>query len=458
MQHDGCPCGALSLLTPFGASYYAKSKSLCPTHYQLLMDRGWRRSGTLFYLPDASRSCCPHYTIRLPVAEFKPSRDQRQALHRWNRYVLGDKYGEEMKRRHPKSKAEKKQQNNAFDLMTNVHESEAQTKDSDLKPEHVFTVTLEPDTYTNEKFALFSNYQRHVHHETDADITREGFKRFLCGSTLHRHADATDGKPLGSYHQCYRLDDRLVAMGVLDLLPHAVSGAYFLYHSDFEKWSFGKLSALREAALALEQGYEFYYMGYYIHGCKKMRYKGDYKPQYVLDYHSGEWDVMDDEMRAFMDRRKYASMSMERRREVKAVDSRPTHDVLTGEANGNLHPADDKSPLPNHQQPNAAAETDDIIHHPTALAAYHSKLSLLALGMPGVLTPAQLHATVDLDTMRLCLGGGGRAGSDVHEMREIASWDSGSEMDRGSIKGQVAEFAAAVGPEVAGRVVLDFGR
>ena len=45
----------------------------------------------------------------------------------------------------------------------------------------------------------------------------------------------------------------------------------------------GKLSALREAALAREGGYEWYYMGFYIHECVKMRYKAEYGPQMVLD-------------------------------------------------------------------------------------------------------------------------------------------------------------------------------
>ena len=49
----------------------------------------------------------------------------------------------------------------------------------------------------------------------------------------------------------------------------------------------GKLSALREAALALEGGYEWYYMGFYIHDCVKMRYKAEYKPQMVLDQGEG---------------------------------------------------------------------------------------------------------------------------------------------------------------------------
>lgn len=33
------------------------------------------------------------------------------------------------------------------------------------------------------------------------------------------------------------------------------------YHEDVDEWNFGKLSALREIALAVENGYRYYYMG-----------------------------------------------------------------------------------------------------------------------------------------------------------------------------------------------------
>ncbi|KAF2190852.1 hypothetical protein K469DRAFT_393928 [Zopfia rhizophila CBS 207.26] len=58
--------------------YYFSSKSLTVEVYQALVDRGWRRSGTVFYKPDVLRHCCPHYTIRLPVTSFTPLKDQRQ--------------------------------------------------------------------------------------------------------------------------------------------------------------------------------------------------------------------------------------------------------------------------------------------------------------------------------------------------------------------------------------------
>ncbi len=33
------------------------------------------------------------------------------------------------------------------------------------------------------------------------------------------------------------------------------------YDPDYEHWEFGKLSAMREIALAIEEGYGYYYMG-----------------------------------------------------------------------------------------------------------------------------------------------------------------------------------------------------
>lgn len=180
-------------------------------------------------------------------------------------------------------------------------------------------------------------------------------------------------------------------MAVLDLLPHAVSGVYFIYHSDFEKWSFGKLSALRETALALEQDYQYYYMGYYIHSCKKMRYKGDYKPQYVLDYDSHGWDVLDDHMQQLMDQPNYTSMSRERQR---LADSGNNTQDLSDDS------AEDSQPFNNG------------VLSPTPTEAMRSGLSLLKLGMPGVLTVHQLHEEIDLNKMKVHLGPGG-----VHEMQ-----------------------------------------
>lgn len=278
---------------------------------------------------------------------------------------------------------QKKQANSVFDLCRTVHESETQNTKSELETDHTFSVTLEPDSFTEEKYKLFQDYQHNVHHESLKEITRNGFKRFLCDSPLQRDTDDPD-KQLGSYHQCYRLDGRLIAMSVLDLLPHAVSGVYFIYHHDFEKWSMGKLSALREAALAEEAGYDFYYMGYYIHNCAKMKYKGTYKQQYVLDYKTLGWDPLNDAMRQLMDSGSAVSMSAEKQR---IDDSKEAATWL----------------LPN---PSEAAD---------------SGKSVLELAMPGVLSLEQVHE-IEFEEIEVLLGRGIRTHvmvSDWHCARSV---------------------------------------
>ena len=50
----------------------------------------------------------------------------------------------------------------------------------------------------------------------------------------------------------YRIDDRLVGISVIDVLPLCVSSVYFIWDPDYAWASLGKLSALRELALAAD--------------------------------------------------------------------------------------------------------------------------------------------------------------------------------------------------------------
>lgn len=48
----------------------------------------------------------------------------------------------------------------------------------------------------------------------------------------------------GAYHQLYRLDGKLIAMGVIDILPNCVSSVYFMYEKEWERFSLGKVSIM----------------------------------------------------------------------------------------------------------------------------------------------------------------------------------------------------------------------
>ena len=404
---------------------------------------------------------------------------------------------------------EKARQRHDFDLVDAVHAAEASTLPVSvppLEPEHQFAVTLEPDTFTEEKYQLYATYQTLIHHEAEDDTTRAGFRRFLCNSPLQRttrtiteptgtasgdhdgpdkHASSlansgsssgsnviSSGTPataaaagvtasrtttstttttspsttasdttttaseaaaattpvaptltktihqnLGSFHQCYRLNGKLIALSVLDLLPHAVSGVYFIYDPEYARWSPGKLSALRELALAAEAGHGYYYMGYYIHGCPKMRYKAEFRPQLVLDPESMEWGSFDAYL-ALLEHKKYVSLARERRLMLAegvvgdGAAATPATATAAGEVNdggvsglnevnGYMYSESDDDP-----DVSSGVDTRDRPFRTASAAAnaVAAGMSLFDIGFPGMMTLEEVCEAIDLDNITIKLG------------------------------------------------------
>ena len=59
------------------------------------------------------------------------------------------------------------------------------------------------------------------------------------------HNDGGFGAGFGSFHQQYWLDGKLIAVGVIDILPKCVSSVYLYYDPDYSYMSLGTYSALR---------------------------------------------------------------------------------------------------------------------------------------------------------------------------------------------------------------------
>ncbi|KAL2851943.1 arginine-tRNA-protein transferase [Aspergillus pseudoustus] len=403
------------------ASYYASSVSVRPVHYEELVNRGWRRSGTLYYKQNLQRSCCPHYTMRLEATAYKSRRDQRKAINRWNKFVLGPEYIRRIAYLSPKTREQKKRRKCHFGLLDAVHGAEysnvkrpidPKTK-KPLEPAHRFEVNIEGDTVSQAKFELFRKYQTKVHKEDVSKWQTKDFKRFLCSGLKRSEPDTSEElRRLGSWHQCYRLDGQLIAVAVLDLMPNGVSSVYLFYDPEYEHWEFGKLSAMREIAMAIEDGYKYYYMGYYIHSCQKMRYKGSFRPQYILDPESPTWDPLDGELAVKLNDRPYVSLS--RDRQVATDNSNETTKADTS-TKTDEEPAD--------------AEIND------------EEVSLFTLHMPGVLTVDEVKR-LDLGSWPLLV-----KGSFVH-MVDLVGWERMPIDEPQSIKGIVAELAAVLGPVV----------
>ena len=104
-----------------------------------------------------------------------------------------------------------------------------------------------------------------------------------------RHQGRPSPLQCGTYHQHYKiLDDVLIAVGVIDILPSGVSSVYLFYHPTLGTYLKGGV-ALGKYAIVREIEYTksiaqlpYYYLGYYIESCQKMKYKADYRPSQLL--------------------------------------------------------------------------------------------------------------------------------------------------------------------------------
>ncbi|KAI1008177.1 hypothetical protein K3495_g61 [Podosphaera aphanis] len=448
-------------------SYYANADDLTVELYQKLLDHGWRRSGVLLYKPDLRTSCCPHYTIRLDSLTYRPSKDQRQTLNRFNKHIIGQAYLRAAARLYPRSREQAFKRKQEFDLVERVHESEQDVLKHPPDPDHKFTVEIEPSKFTEEKYLLFENYQRNIHHEPPTKISRNSFQEFLCDSPL-RISLANAERMMGTVHQCYRIDGKLIAMGVIDLLPQCVSAVYFMYDETVKEYNFGKLGAMREIALARELGYRWWYPGFYIHNCVKMRYKGDYLPQFILDPESYQWDLMTEDIKSQLNLSKYLSLSGQRNEtkheKVESVQS----PVDINENNTTTTLGSDSKNLESKQKgedenlDNDGDDDDDDEYYEDDDYGYimfddcddddvDPRIPLFQRNMPGVLTRDQLLSNIDLGNIDI------QVGNTITKARNLSNWDTSSIDNCFSMKGIIASLMAAVGIEQSHEMVIKLG-
>ncbi|XP_062927985.1 arginyl-tRNA--protein transferase 1 isoform X2 [Mobula hypostoma] len=166
----------------------------------------------------------------------------------------------------------------------------------------------------NQSATLYSKYQMAVHHDSPDECSVSEYTRFLCQSPLQAEnpAEGPDSG-YGSFHQQYWLDGKIIAVGVIDILPRCVSSVYLYYDPDYAFLSLGVYSAVREVAFTTELQKTvpdlcYYYMGFYIHSCPKMKYKGQYHPSDLLCPETYSW-VPIEMCRAKLDQSKYSRLN-----------------------------------------------------------------------------------------------------------------------------------------------------
>lgn len=150
-----------------------------------------------------------------------------------------------------------------------------------LKKCHNVSVQVGTPQYSPEKYRLY----------------REHFRRFPGDGESNSEASFRSSfydpsQPCLEF--CYYLDEKLIAVGLVNETPSTLSSVYFFYSLDFGKLSLGTFSILKELEYGREQGKEYLYLGYYIHLNRFMKYKGEFRPSEILNS-QGKWVPFRDE-------------------------------------------------------------------------------------------------------------------------------------------------------------------
>lgn len=121
------------------------------------------------------------------------------------------------------------------------------------------------------------------------------FQSDCKGWPVHEEKDAQAyahsfvDNPLPTQEWCYYLDDRLVGVGYVDVLPAGLSAIYFVYDPEHRDRSLGTWNILCLIERAAKLQLPHLYLGYYVAGCASMLYKARFVPNQLLGVNR-EWE------------------------------------------------------------------------------------------------------------------------------------------------------------------------
>ena len=136
-----------------------------------------------------------------------------------------------------------------------------------------------PAGFSDEYFDLYRRYLNSRHNDGSmADPAEEDFKQFL----YTRWSDTQFIE--------HRLDDKLVAVAVTDIVSDGLSAVYSFFDPEMIKHSLGTYCVLKQVDYAQQLGLEYVYLGYWIENHPKMHYKVNFRPLQI--YRDEQWQEL----------------------------------------------------------------------------------------------------------------------------------------------------------------------
>ncbi|SMC08845.1 arginyltransferase [Nitratiruptor tergarcus] len=187
-----------------------------------LIKRGWRRFGNSYFHP-ICKGCNECKNIRIDAFNFKPSRSQKRAI----------------------------------------------------KKNHNTNIYIQKPSLTYEHVELYNRYHKFKEQKSGWKYNEIDLQTYYEEFVVGAH---DFGKEV-----LYFVDNRLIAVDLIDILNDGISSIYFFYDPAYEKLSLGIYSLLIQINLARNLGLQWIYLGYWVNGCPSFAYKKSFKPYQLLD-------------------------------------------------------------------------------------------------------------------------------------------------------------------------------
>ena len=204
------------------------------------------------------------------------------------------------KEKKQKKEKEKKVEKYSFEYFPEI----INEPEINLPLKHIYTCELTDKIEINdEKFKVFQKYQINIHKDPIYEVTKESYNNSWGqtnlidkkGINLPIDLDKKVKHPkmypkkYGTYNFIHRIDGKIVAVGVWDILPTGLSSVYLYYDTDYQFLDLGVFTSIREIEYIksfhdlIDNKFKYYFLGFYCETVQKLRYKGFYEPTELLD-------------------------------------------------------------------------------------------------------------------------------------------------------------------------------
>jgi arginyl-tRNA--protein-N-Asp/Glu arginylyltransferase len=191
-----------------------------------------------------------------------------------------------------------------------------------LPLKHIYTCELtDKIQIDDERFQIYKKYQMNIHKEKEVETTKSSYNRawgttdlidnkgIKLPSDLNKKTKHPEMYPkkYGTYNFIHRLDGKIIAVGIWDILPTSLSSVYLYYDTDYQFLDLGVFTAIREIEYVksfhdlIDNNFKYYMMGFYCETVQKLRYKGFYQPTELLDRYTMNYVYLKDVQKLISD-------------------------------------------------------------------------------------------------------------------------------------------------------------